>query len=60
MDRYREDAARAYRAKAAECADIVRTTRSLRQGSDARQSERAYAALADNEQWLAENADKVV
>lgn len=51
--------ARAYRAKAAALAETVRTTRSLRQGSDARKSQKAYAALADNEEWLARNADKV-
>lgn len=52
--------ARTYRAKAAELAEAVRTTRSLREGSDARRSQQAYAALADNEEWLAKNADKIV
>lgn len=50
--------AKAYRAKAAELAETVRTTRSLRQGSEARKSQKAYVTLADNEDWLAQNADK--
>jgi len=51
--------AEAYRAKAAEAAETVRTVRSLKQGSEARKSQKAYKALADNEDWLAKNADKV-
>ena len=51
--------AQAYREKAADLAETVRTTRSLKQGSEARKSQKAYAALADNEDWLAHNADKV-
>ena len=51
--------AKAYRAKAADMAETIRTTRSLEQGSEARRSQRAYATLADNEDWLAQNADKV-
>lgn len=52
--------AEAYRAKATELAKTVRTTRSLRQGSEARKSQKAYNELADNEDWLAKNADKLV
>lgn len=51
--------AKAYREKAAQLAETVRTTRSLKQGSEARKSQKAYVALADNEEWLAQNADKV-
>ena len=51
--------AEGYRAKAAELAETVRTTRSLKQGSEARKSQKAYTTLADNEDWLAKNADKV-
>ena len=51
--------AQAYREKAAELAETVRTTRSLKQGSEARKSQKAYTTLADNEDWLAQNADKV-
>ena len=51
--------AKAYRVRAAELADTVRTTRSLKQGSEARKSQKAYTALADNEDWLAKNGDKL-
>ena len=37
----------------------VRTVRSLKQGSDARKKQKAYDALADNEDWLAKNGDKL-
>jgi hypothetical protein len=53
------DNAKGYREKAAELAETVRTTRSLKQGSEARKSQKAYTTLADNEDWLAKNADKV-
>jgi hypothetical protein len=49
-----------YRAKAADCASTVAATRSPKHGSDARKSERAYTALAANEEWLAKNSDKLV
>ena len=52
--------AETYRAKAAEAAETVRTVRSLKQGSEARKSQKAYTTLADNEDWLAKNADKLV
>ena len=51
--------AQAYREKAAELAETVRATRSLKQGSAARKSQTAYTTLAENEDWLAKNADKV-
>jgi hypothetical protein len=51
--------AEAYRVKAAEAAETVRTVRSLKQGSDARKSQKAYTALAENEDWLAKNGDKL-
>ena len=51
--------AQAYREKAAELGETIRTTRSLKQGSEARKSQKAYTTLADNEDWLAKNADKV-
>ena len=53
------DNAKGYREKAAELAETVRTTRSLKQGSEARKSQKAYTTLAENEDWLAKNADKV-
>ena len=46
--------------KAAEAGERVRIVRSLKQGSEARKSQKAYATLADNEDWLANNADKLV
>jgi len=51
--------AEAYRAKAAELGETVRTVRSLKQGGEARKSQKAYTALADNEDWLAKNTDKL-
>ncbi len=51
------ESAEAYRAEAGE---KVRTVRSLKQGSEARKSQKAYSELADNEDWLAKNADKLV
>jgi hypothetical protein len=51
--------ARVYRAKATEQAENVRTVRSLKLSSEARKSQKAYAALSDNEEWLAQNADKL-
>jgi hypothetical protein len=53
------DSAKRYRAQAAELSDLVRTTRSLKQGGEARKRQKAYTALAENEEWLAENADKL-
>ncbi len=53
------DNARAYRVKAAEFGEKMRTIRSLKQGSEARKSQKAYTTLADNEDWLAKNADKL-
>jgi hypothetical protein len=52
--------AAAYRAKAAEAGETVRTVRSLKQGSEARKSQKAYTTLAENEDWLAKNDDKLV
>ncbi len=51
--------AQGYREKAAELAETARTARSLKQGGEARKSQKAYTTLADNEDWLAQNADKV-
>ncbi len=44
--------AEVYRAKAAEAAETVRTVSSLKHGSEARKSQKAYTMLADNEDWL--------
>jgi hypothetical protein len=32
----------------------------LKQGSEARKSQKAYTTLAENEDWLAKNDDKLV
>jgi hypothetical protein len=52
--------AQGYRSKAADCAETVHTTPSRSQGNEARRREKAYAALADNEEWLAKNSEKLV
>ena len=52
--------AREYRSKAAACAETARTTRSLKQRSEARKSEKAYMKLAENEDWLAKNSEKLM
>ena len=62
MDSDREDhveSAKQFRAKAAEAQGLVRTTRSLREGGEARRRQKAYTALAENEEWLAGNLDKL-
>jgi hypothetical protein len=52
--------AREYRSKAAACAEIVRTTTSLKRGAEARKKQRSYMDLAENEDWLADNSEKLV
>ena len=52
--------AQEYRSKAAACAETARTARSLKQGGEARKREQAYVQLAENEDWLAKNSDKLV
>ena len=54
------ESAQQFRQKAAACAETVRTTPSLQQGSEARRSERAYVMLAENADWLAKNSEKLV
>lgn len=53
------ESAKRFRAKAAESEGLVRTTRSLREGGEARRRQKAYTALAENEEWLAGNSDKL-
>ena len=50
--------AEVYRAKAAELAETVRTVR-VEAGQRRAQESKAYTALADNEDWLAKNTDKL-
>jgi hypothetical protein len=49
-----------YRAKAADRESAGDTMGSPEQRHDARKSQQALTALADNEDWLAANADKVI
>jgi hypothetical protein len=49
-----------YRAKAAEAAQRASQSKSLKDIRQFVQSERSYTTLADNEDWLAANADKLV
>ena len=52
--------AEGYREKAAESADIARTAESSQAATSAGKSEKAYAAMAENEEWLAKNGGRTV
>ena len=52
--------AKQYRAKAAEYRGLLADQRSPAETSEFRNLEQAYATLADNEEWLALNASKIV
>jgi hypothetical protein len=52
--------AEGYREKAAESADAARTAESSEAAKSAGKSEKAYAAMAENEEWLAKNGGKTV
>ena len=49
-----------YRTKAAEYTELARTTGAPSEVRELQQRERSLTALADNEQWLADNYDKTV
>jgi hypothetical protein len=49
-----------YRTKAAEYTELARTTSAPNGMREVQQLERSFTALADNEQWLADNYDKTV
>jgi hypothetical protein len=49
-----------YREKAAESADTARTAESPEAAKSAGKREKAYAAMAENEEWLAKNGGKTV
>jgi hypothetical protein len=49
-----------YRVKANASAQEAATALSPRQGRAALKKQKAYATLAENEQWLAENASRVI
>jgi hypothetical protein len=52
--------AKQYRAKAAEYRGFLADLRSPAETSEFRNLEQTYATLADNEEWLALNASKIV
>jgi hypothetical protein len=49
-----------YRAKAAEYRGLLDNPRSPSETKEFRDLEQTYAAMADNQEWLARNTDKVV
>ena len=48
-----------YRAKAAEYTGALDNPRSPSEAKEYRRLEQTYRALADNEEWLVRNADKI-
>ena len=52
--------AKQYRAKAAEYREYLNASRSPAETSEFRNLEQTYTILADNEEWLALNAGKIV
>jgi hypothetical protein len=52
--------AKQYRAKAAEERDLLDAPCSPAEASEFRNLKQVYAIVADNEEWLARNADKIV
>jgi hypothetical protein len=51
---------RQYRSKAAESAQLAKQSKSAQDKEAFGQAERSYKTLAENEEWLAANADKLV
>jgi hypothetical protein len=49
-----------YRSKAAECAEIARRSPALEVDSDLHRREQSYVTLAENEEWLERNSDKLI
>jgi hypothetical protein len=49
-----------YRTRAAEYTELARTTDAPNEARELHKRERSFTALADNEQWLADNYDKTV
>jgi hypothetical protein len=49
-----------YRAKAVEFAELAKAGNAPDQVREFQKMERSFTALADNEQWLADNRDKAV
>jgi hypothetical protein len=51
--------AKQYRAKAAELAELLKTTSSPAEIRELRQLEHSYLTLAENEEWMADNLEKM-
>jgi hypothetical protein len=51
--------AQQYRAKAAEYTDLLTAASLPAESSEFRRLERSYLILAENEEWIAENSDKI-
>jgi hypothetical protein len=49
-----------YRSKAAECAEIAQQTGASKVDDDLLRLEQSYITLAENEEWLDRNSDKLV
>jgi hypothetical protein len=47
-----------YRAKAAQCTQLLKTATSLAETQEFRRLEQSYITLAENAEWLAENLEK--
>lgn len=49
-----------FRAKAAECGELAKTTNSQNDAIEFKRRERSLTVLADNEQWLADHYEQIV
>ena len=49
-----------YRAKAAECTELAKTTNDLDDAREFQRCETSFTVLADNEQWLADHYEQTV
>jgi hypothetical protein len=49
-----------YRSKAAQYTDLAKTARNPNEVLEFQALERSFTVLADNEQWLADNHDKII
>jgi hypothetical protein len=51
---------REYRAKAAQAGDSARQSKSLKDIREFRRLQQSYVVLAENEEWLESNHDKLI
>jgi hypothetical protein len=51
--------AKQYRAKAAEYTELLKAVRSPAETSEIRKLEQSYLTLAENEEWMADNLEKI-